>query len=58
MAATAAGLTVQAAINLAESTQSLASPTTASANSITVTPTYSKPIVSVEMSQTADQARA
>lgn len=45
--ATAAALTVQAAINSAESTQSLASPTAASANSTTVTPTYSKAFASV-----------
>lgn len=45
--ATAAALTVQAAINSSEATQPLASPTAGNAGTITVTPTYSKPFVSV-----------
>lgn len=45
--ATAAALTVQAAINSSEATQPLASPLAADAETITVTPTYSKPMASV-----------
>lgn len=45
--ATAAALTVQAAINSSSSAQSLASPTSGSAGAVTATPTYSKPYVSV-----------
>ncbi len=46
--ATAAALTVQAAINSSSSAQALASPTSGSAGAVTATPTYSKPIASVE----------
>lgn len=45
--ATAAALTVQAAINSSEATQPLASPASSGSESITVTPTYSKPVASV-----------
>ena len=46
--ATAAALTVQAAIDLASNTQQpLASPTSGSKEKITETPTYSKPMISV-----------
>jgi len=46
-AATAAALTVQAAINSSASTQSLASPTSGITVVSTETPTYSKPMISV-----------
>ncbi len=45
--ATAAALTVQAAIESSSSTQVLASPTSGNAVAITETPTYSKPMISV-----------